>query len=55
MYHLSQVENNPCLICVVQAVCNNSFMDDSACDEFGQFVDDYVKEKKHVDQDGLYN
>lgn len=38
IYYMTQLEDSPCQICLVQALCSKSFLDDSACDLFTEFI-----------------
>lgn len=51
IYYMTMLEDSPCKICFVQPLCKKSFMDDSACDNFAQFISDKVKEIKNEDKD----
>ena len=47
IYYMSILEDSPCKICLVQPLCEKSFMDDSACNEFSKFISEKVKEIEH--------
>lgn len=44
VYYMTQLEDSPCQICVVQPLCQKSFIDDSACRELGNFIREKIEE-----------
>jgi hypothetical protein len=47
IYYMSVLEGSPCNICLVQPLCRKSFLDNSACDIFAEFIENYVMEKEN--------
>jgi len=46
MYYMAQIEGTPCLICLLKPICKKSFLDDSACNKFEKFINNYIEEKR---------
>lgn len=51
IYYMSRLEESPCSICFVQALCKRSFIDNSACDDLSQFIQEYIEEKENDNKD----
>lgn len=46
IYYMSMIEGSPCNICLVQALCKKSYMDNTACDDLSKFIRKYIEEKE---------
>ena len=38
IYYMTQLEDSPCQICLVQAMCSKSFLKETACNLFTEFI-----------------
>jgi hypothetical protein len=46
IYYMSMLPGSPCAICLVKPMCKKSFLDDSACDVFAKFIENFIEVKE---------
>jgi len=51
IYYMTLLEDSPCQICIVKPMCSKSFMEDTACDLFLEFIE---KKEKEVEEKGVW-
>lgn len=47
IYYMTELQDSPCQICFVRPLCSKSFLEDSACELFKEFIE--KKEKDTVE------
>lgn len=48
---LSTLDGSPCLDCVVETICTRSFVDNSACEKFLEFIKELLRKAGTKEED----